>query len=123
MGVFSGTATSMPSFCWPFGLGPNAAMIRPRTGQRKPGVASTAAFAAVLVLGVSTVGVTMLALSAGAVAATTLLPGSLSGAAACSPSGLAAPTRAPGMTIRSPMLILLKGRILLALAISATDVP
>src|SRR3984893_18491419 len=105
MGVFSGTATSMPSFCWPFGLGPNPAMIRPRTGQRKPGVASAVAFAAVSVLGVSAVGVTMLALCAGALPATALLPVGLDGAAACSTSGLALLMRAaPGMTRRSPML-------------------
>src|SRR3977135_4453264 len=104
MGVFSGTATSMPSFCWPFGLGPNPAMIRPRTGQRKPGVAS--AFTAVSVLGVSTVWVTMLALCAGAALAATLLPVGLDGVAAWSPSGLALLTRVPGIMMRSPMLIL-----------------
>ena len=29
----------MPSFCWPFGFGPKPAMTRPRTGQRKLGIA------------------------------------------------------------------------------------
>src|SRR5579872_1091669 len=99
MGVFSGTATSIPSFCWPFGLGPNPAMIRPRTGQRKPGVASAVALAVVSVLGASAAGVTMLALCAGAALATTLL-------AAGAASGAALLMRAPGMTMRSPMLTL-----------------
>jgi hypothetical protein len=70
-------------------------------------VASTAAFAAVSVPGVSAVGVTMLALWVGALPATALVPVGLVAAAACSASGLALLRRAPGMTIRSPMLILL----------------
>src|SRR5580704_17831059 len=107
MGVFSGTATSMPSFCWPFGLGPNPAMIRPRTGQRKPGVAYTAAFAAVSVPGASAAGITKLALCVGALLGTTLVLLGFDAAADWSTSGLALLMRAPGMTIRSPMLILL----------------
>src|SRR5580692_4218434 len=104
MGVFSGTATSIPSFCWPFGLGPNPAMIRPRTGQRKPGVASAVALAVVSVLGVSAAGVTMLALCAGALCAGAALATTL--LAAGSAAGAALLMRAPGMTMRSPMLTL-----------------
>ena len=40
IGVPSGTATLMPSFCWPVGRGPKAVMTRPRTGQRKLGSAA-----------------------------------------------------------------------------------
>src|SRR5882672_168260 len=97
----------MPSFCWPFGLGPNPAMILPRTGQRKPGVASVAVFAAVSVVGFSATGVTMLALCAGAAPGTILPPVGLADVVACSASGLALLMRAPGMMIRSPMLTLL----------------
>src|SRR3984893_11845559 len=113
MGLFSGTATSMPSFCWPLGLGPNPAMIRPRTGQRNPGVASAAGLGAASTTGVS-LGVTMLALCVGAAEATaTLLVTGLMGAAACSSSGLALVTRVPGMTMRSPILSLPGGWMLL----------
>src|SRR6185369_569586 len=56
------TARLMPSFCWPFGLGPKPAMTRPLTGQRKPGEASDLIGAGV---GVSPLGVTTAACSGG----------------------------------------------------------
>src|SRR3981189_3046381 len=36
-GVFSGSAMLMPSFCWPLGVGPEAAITRPLAGQRNFG--------------------------------------------------------------------------------------
>src|SRR5277367_2496628 len=62
IGVPSGTARLMPSFCKPFGFGPKAWMTRPRTGQRKPGPSPASAVFAV-VSGAGAVGAATRALS------------------------------------------------------------
>src|SRR5262245_3230761 len=48
----------MPSFCWPLGLGPNAWMTRPFTGQRNDGVAAVTSCLTLGGSGFCTAGVT-----------------------------------------------------------------
>src|SRR6478672_2760990 len=64
MGVFSGTAMLMPSFCWPLVIGPKLAITRPFAGQRNFGSdpVPSAVFSGSLAAGVSATGVNMLAL-------------------------------------------------------------
>src|ERR1043165_447708 len=140
----------MPSFCWPFGLGPKPAMTRPFTGQRNVGVASaligvgggvsslrvtTAAcsdcsgcFGAGVALAGWALGVAALP-AAAALADAAALPAAAAladGAAkGCDPFGvlLAMLWEAgpPGMTMRSPIFSVAVGSMLLALPRSATE--
>src|SRR5262249_27147999 len=120
----------MPSFCWPFGIGPWPAMMRPLTGQRDLG--SEPVPSAVLVASLpgcpSATGANTLALGAVSVS----VAGVVSGAAlACATAaallgvklGLAADVRTPGMVSRSPTLSLAVIGRLFALAISPTGLP
>ena len=104
----SGTETLMPSFCAPLGLEPNAAMTRPRTGQRKVGIAdvTSALVACFGGSGSCLAGVTIAALGAdeGATEATFGAAAGLACATAAGGLAAACGERTPGMTIRSPTL-------------------
>src|SRR5216683_72359 len=97
----------MPSFCWPLGLGPKPVITRPLAGQRNLGRAPSAAFTASFGPGASATGVTMLAVCTGS--------GSAAAGFACATGvaltalDLAAVTRTPGITRRSPTLSLAVG--------------
>src|SRR5476649_1626304 len=98
----------MPSFCCPEGLGPNAVMTRPLTGQRKLGIAAVTSALAFDGSGSCAAGVTIAALgTAAGVAGTDATFGADGGfdawASAVVADGLTAACGAtPGMTIRSP---------------------
>jgi len=73
IGVPSGTATLMPSFCVPVVFGPKALMTRPRTGQRKVGWVAAVVTGFVSGTGLSAAGVMLRAVgvpAVGGVAAT-----------------------------------------------------
>src|SRR5260221_12228411 len=108
----------MPSFCCPEGLGPNAVMTRPFTGQRKLGIAAVTSALAFGGSGSCAAGVTIAALGAAGADATfgADVGAWVSGAGA---DGLTAACGAtPGMTIRSPTFTIVCGSMLLALAIA-----
>src|SRR5262249_62336655 len=116
----------MPSFCWPLGLGPKPAITRPLTGQRNNGVASVGLTAAVTGVGNSRVGVTTDACCTGGSVVICLGAGGAFGVWVAS-GWPALPTvfdvRVPGMAMRSPILSVACGSMLLALAISGIDLP
>src|SRR5438046_10682533 len=103
----------MPSFCWPLALGPKPAMRRPFTGQRNVGVVPSAALACVLAGGAGSAGVTTFTVCTSSLLA--CLPGAFGAGAA---AGLPDADGAPGMTMRSPILIRALGARLLALRMS-----
>src|SRR4051812_728795 len=109
----------MPSFCWPFDLGPKPAMMRPFAGQRKLGAASVGLTEAAVGAGVSLAGATAAArwlasdgFGAGAVFALGAAGGCAGLGAFCS---AALNRRRPGMMMRSPTLSVVCGSMLLAL--------
>src|SRR5439155_22641126 len=88
IGVFSGSAMLMPSFCWPFDLGPKPLMIRPFAGQRNvTGGCAGAPLTEPVVAGASA-GVTTAALCGDSAAAT--VPGAV---------GLMSATLAPPLSL------------------------
>ncbi len=124
----------MPSFCSPFGFGPKAVMMRPRTGQRKLGrppagsavfnddvlVASSAAAGASAAATRALCGDSATAiLGAGADAGGCSAAVRCGAAGACDRTG-AACARISGMTSRSPTRTMVSGAILLARAITMT---
>ena len=115
----------MPSFCKPFGFGPKVAMTRPRTGQRKvpaasPPFALSSASGAIgaasrALWGESTVATEPTEPSPRGAGGAAGVAGAAGGAAAADVE----PT--PGIVTRSPTFSIVSGGILLALAITMTD--
>jgi hypothetical protein len=109
----------MPSFCKPFGFGPNAAMTRPRTGQRKLGMslAASAVFTGLSAAVGALVASRALCGESSVAMLVPVISGTGASARGAADTGCAATS---GMVMRSPTLTLVSAEILLALAMTRT---